>query len=391
MKVEIKFHSGECFTSIRLHFFLLSASDSTCRIEDDLSCRIASHSPSSHDASCQTMLTNVSRSVGGAVHVPESCHGIRCLSETSSDDQEVMSITKDGTITISWVDSEAAAAMSALSSRPMAANTSSVHWQSLSDSSPGSSGDVDQPTADVAVRSRLRHSSDADCKTGSGLLATENGVTRKAMAIQTSERQYPDAAAVKKSPINIANGDQSPKGFVIRRTAPKSFIEYPSDQRLTVIENSSNRVADAKYGGTSPRTGSWSPIISSPMSTQPLISANIANNPSIKTAYVRQLTTSSPVQLTSLSPVQLSAVTCRTSPLDSVHGSPTNRTPPAWLRDAVGQPSTCRRLSTPEATGFKHNQPLVSTILNQLEADGLELASPLFKVKDECLRCNPVE
>lgn len=260
--------------------------------EFDSCSRSASQSPalSQHDASSQTVLTHFStreRSIsatdcvtGPSSSVPLGAgdhRSVRYASETSSDDQEILSITNNGAIVISWGAGDAGSFIT--SCEAVDKQSAGI---SLSDSSLASS-------RDAATGSRPRRFADDRSSVPAGLRRRSGarwqhtewqpGVRMQVVAgTQTGTESQTDA-----------DGAVFTRG--VSRRAEASIGRGCGSNHVERIRG------HLRESSSSPKTGSRisasSPVLSDGAA---LVSTSVTNSPSVKTAHVRQLVTSSPLR-----------------------------------------------------------------------------------------------
>lgn len=282
---------------------------SLCVAEFDSCSRSASQSPAlSHDASSQTVLTHfcardrsvVASTSNGLPGTPPSTNqapctpsversGMRYPSETSSDDQEILSITKNGAIVISWGENNVASFVAPNSSARVQPPGSGV---SLSDSSISSGGDTSSGchrfVGDVSsANNRNFKCSTTSTRTG---LKLPTGSKRQCSS-ETQTIRCPDVALFRKVPVEeMHRGEHdlkrsefaSEKTSSLNTTSGGVFVPSTSNDLNTVYRKSASDVS----------VSSASPFL---VDGPALVAVKVGAVPSVKTAHVRHLVTSSPL------------------------------------------------------------------------------------------------
>lgn len=246
--------------------------------EFDCYSRSASQSPAlSHDASSQTVLTHFSarerstaptdgaHSSSSPVPLPTGDHkNAVYVSETSSDDQEILSITNNGTIVISWGTND--------TSLPGSTAVKQLSGISLSDSSLASCR-----TAVTGPRPR-RFTDD------------RSGVTAGLRRCPGSQRGVKIVAGTQTGGESQTDTDQRSDGVVLR----KGVSRREETGRETTVSNQAERVRQQPLEESSPKMSGSSPFFLAEGAT--LVSTGVTGSPSVKTAHVRQLVTASPLR-----------------------------------------------------------------------------------------------
>lgn len=262
--------------------------------EFDSYSRSASQSPGlSHDASSQTVLTHFSsreRSISttdgdsstfsSSVPLTVGDHrNARYASETSSDDQEILSITNNGTIVISWGADDVSTFVA-----PGSTAVKQSSGISLSDSSLASN-------RNAATGSRPRRFTDDRSSVTAGLRKC-SGARGRQTESQTGVKMQV-VAGTQTGSESQTDADQRQDGVIF--TKGVSRREETITGRWS-MSNEAERIRQP-LGESSPKAGSKIPASSPfPPEGATLVSTSVTSSPSVKTAHVRQLVTSSPLR-----------------------------------------------------------------------------------------------
>lgn len=265
--------------------------------EFDSCSRSASQSPAlSHDASSQTVLTHfcardrsvVASTSNGLPGTPPSMSqaprtssversGMRYPSETSSDDQEILSITKNGAIVLSWRESNVASFVEPNSSAKVQPPPGS--GVSLSDSSISSGGD--HFVGDLASANN-RRSKCSPTSTQTGLrLPTDSG---RQCSSETQTIRCPDVALFGKVPVDeMLCGEHDDRKRC--ESAPENNGSSNATSGDVFVPSTSSNDSNTVYRKSSPF------MVNGPG----LVAVKVGAVPSVKTAHVRHLVTASPL------------------------------------------------------------------------------------------------